>query len=104
MISQEIVEKMLAVEKASTLTSIGIEQFNKSEFDNALELFNRAFELNPKSVPNLLYRSLCRWELLRAEDLLTRTFLNSPKIQEQVKGIESDLIAIIEDLQAHFLN
>ena len=99
MSEQEILDLLLKVERASELTQHGIEQFNKGDFENALASFENAFEANPKSVPNLLYYSLCCWSLIRNLDVADRIDSTNPELRKYLEDVKSKLKIAIDYIE-----
>lgn len=89
---QDILDLLLRTQSASALTQQGIEHLNKGNLQEALSAFQESLEDNPKSLPNLLYYSLCCHALIRSKSNQGIEFIYLPEVQ----GYVSDMIAKLE--------
>ena len=96
--NQELLNPPIREKKTSTLTQRGIEQFNNGNLEEALLAFEEAFETNPKSIPNLLYHSLCCFSLLRNSNLSNPVNIALPENQKHIRDIISKLEIAINQL------
>ena len=95
---QQLIEFLLRGEETRTLIQREIEQFNNGNLENALSVFEEAFEVNPKSIPNLLYYSLCCFSLIQKEDFSNLEKIAHPEVQKHIRDIISKLEIAIENL------
>ena len=88
---QELLEFLTKHQEAEELMRRGVDHFNKGNLEEVLLMFEESFEINPKSIPNLLYHSLCRFSLLQHENISDPVLIAHPKMQTHVQDIISKL-------------
>ncbi len=93
MTEQQLLDYLSRHEKANELTQRGIEQFNEGNLEAALLAFEQSHEINPNSMPNLLYDSLCRFSILqrKSKDMPNLMFIARQEMQADVQDIISKL-------------
>ena len=108
MTDRELLEFLSKHQEAEELTLRGINQFNEGNLAEALSAFEESLEINPKSIPALLYHSLCCFSLIQnrsRSDLEGVVHPESRKhIQDMISSLDnaSDLMKFIRArLQFH---
>ena len=88
---QEILSILDNSDRADILTLQGIEQFNNGNLEEALLAFEESSEINPKSIPNLLYHSLCCFSLIRSRTMSNLEGIVHPESQRHIQNMISNL-------------
>lgn len=68
MTDQEILNKVIKVQKAKELTLLGFKSFAKNNFEDALSCADKVVELNPKNPLALQFSALCKCSILVNRD------------------------------------
>ena len=88
---QDVLDVLSRTESANALTQQGIEHLDEGNLEDALSAFQASFEENPKSLPNLLYYSLCCHSLIRSKVSPNIEFINLLEVQEHIRGMIAKL-------------
>lgn len=91
MTDQELSEFLAKHKEAEELTLQGIDQLNKGHFKEALPMFEKSLEINPKSIPALLYHSLCCFSLIQDKAESNLEGITHPEIQQYIQDMISSL-------------
>ena len=102
--NQALLEYLSKHEEARTLTQQGIDQFNAGNLEEALLMFEESLDINPESIPALLYHSLCCFSLIqnRASSNLEgiAKFETGKYIQDMISSMErvGDLVKLMRSI------
>ena len=100
--NRELLDYLDKHQEAKELTLRGIDQFNKGNLEAALSAFEESSEINPQSIPNLLYHSLCCFSLIQRKSESSLEGITHPEshrnIQKMISNLESatNLMRIIK--------
>lgn len=91
MTDQELLEFFSKHQDAELLRLQGIDQFNNGNLKEALSSFEKSLELNPKSIPTLLYHSICCFSLIQSRTYSNIEGITHPESRKHIQDLISNL-------------
>ena len=91
MTDKELLEFLSKHQEAEELTLRGIDQLNKGNLEEALLAFEESLEINPKSIPALLYHSLCCFSLIQNRARSNLEGVAHPESRKHIQDMISSL-------------